>query len=273
MFSLSRIRQDKIFKDTFGAESKDLSIKEIGKLTFENEQIKELTKSFDPAVHSINAFFTLFFVHDHCYDKRKHLGFCEILWRSEDARVVYAGTSETGDGREMLHCGFQSKEFYPLSLFMTEHDLWPDHSDIRLQKDKKLKGRLSRPLRKVLRKAIALLSKGRFCSTPYVDKGKPVRGYKHLLEILEKHDRQDLIELCKKYSAGRFGEIAFPLALRSVAQYRPKRLMELSADDSLRLGMEAFYRGKYRRSIKEFVLPVAKNISDTLLSALRSKSD
>lgn len=271
MFSLKRIKQEKIFRDTFGADAKDLSIKEIGKLTFENEQIRELTQTFDPSIHSINAFFTLFFVHDHCFDRSKELGFCEILWRSEDARVIYAGTSEVGDDREMLHCGFQSKEFYPLSVFMTEHDLWPDHSDIRLQKDKKIKGRLTRPIRKLIRKVIFVCSIGRFCSTPYVDKGKPVRGYKHLLETLEKHDRQDLIELCKKYATGRFGEVIFPLALRSVADYRPKRLMSLSADDSLRLGIEAFYKGKYKRSIKELTSPVIKDIADTLVSIFKTK--
>ncbi|WP_372821381.1 hypothetical protein ACCE15_19145 [Pseudomonas parafulva] len=271
MFPLQKIKQEKIFKETFGAELKDLSIKEIGKLTYENETIRQLTNTFDPAVHSINAFFTLFFVHDHCYDRNKDLGFCEILWRSEDARVIYAGASEIGDEREMLHCGFQSKEFYPLSLFMTEHDLWPDASDVRLQKDRKLKGRLTRPIRKLLRRAIAMLSNGRFCSTPYVEKGKPVRGYKNLLSTLQKHGREDLIELCEKYNEGSTGAVVFPLALRAIADYRAKRLMSLSADESLRLGMEAFYKGKYKRSIQELTMPVLRDIADTLISVIKTK--
>ncbi|EMG2881711.1 hypothetical protein V4100_000999 [Pseudomonas aeruginosa] len=271
-FNLNRnaFRQSKIFENSFNVDLKNSSFEQILIDTLEDDRIFEMTTNLDPQVHSINAFFTLFFIHDHCYDKTRLLGYDYTLWNDPMARAVYAGVNDDDGG--LLHCGMQSKEFYPLSEFITANNLWPDRSDIRIKRDNSMRGRLAKPFKKLLRTGVAKLSRGRFCSTPYNPTKVQARGYKAILDAIALHQRQDLLELCEKYSDGRFGKVIFPYALRSVAEYGPDHLMSIGADNALRLGMEAFYKGKYKRGLKEKSIPKIRYFLDILIGLIKTKS-
>jgi hypothetical protein len=228
------------------------------KVTFKKADIKKIivdmldvdeymnqTLSLDPRIHSMNAFFTFFFIHDHCIDNSRNLGFSDLLWNDEDTRVLYAGfiTESTRS-----FCGLQSKEFYPLCEFITNHNLWPDHSDIRVRKSKTLKGKIAKPFIKALRTGVKFITKGKLCSRPYDELlNKEVRGYKLIMNKIIGHQRIDLIDLCEKYNAKQ----TFPNVLRSVAECTPEKIMSVAADESLLLAMEKFYSNKYKKNILE----------------------
>lgn len=211
----------------------------------DDDEMFRMTTELDVKVHSINAFFTFFFVNDHSIDNIKKTGFSDILWYDIDARTLYAGCL-TNEQRSF--CGVQSKEFYPLCEFITHHDLWPDSIDIKINDRRKIKSRFKKTLIVLTRKVISKITRGKLFSTPYSElMARRKRGYATLIDELVKHDRQDLIDLCEKYD----GKEMFPLVLRSVAECDPHRLMSMSADESIRYAMEKFYPNKYRRGLIE----------------------
>lgn len=234
----------------------------------DQEYYMDLTCNLDPRIHSINAFFTFFLIHDHSIDNIRGTGYSDLLWSSIDARTLYAG-SLTESKRSF--CGVQSKEFYPLSEFITINDLWPDKTDIRIKDKKTLRSRLSKPFIILGRKVINKLTRGWLFATPYKEiLSRRRRGYATLMDELVKQDRQDLIALCEKYSA----KSIFPLILRSVADCDPHRLMNMSADESIRYAMQIFYKHKYRMNIfekfKNVYIPRVYEFA-VIMSALHAK--
>lgn len=235
------------FEKQMNVSFKKTNIQDVILNLLDNDEVMKQTFTLEPKVHSINSFFTFFLNHDHCIDNTRNLGFSDLLWSDEDARLLYAGSISES---MRSFCGMQSKEFYSLSEFITNNNLWPDHSDIRIKNSRRLKWRLLKPFIKCLRTGVKFLSRGKLCSVPYDQLiNVECRGYRVLMRELARHQRNDLIALCEKYHADK----TFPIIFRSVAECRPEKIMRITADESIILAMEKFYSNTYRKNILERV--------------------
>ncbi|HEQ2037070.1 TPA: hypothetical protein VEP96_004813 [Pseudomonas aeruginosa] len=268
-FNALYYKQEISFKQQFGFIRKVKNNAELIDELLENETLLNLTISLDPRIHSMNSFFTFFLVHDHSLDKLRNIGFSDLLWIDENSRLIYAGSLKE---EERSFCGVQSKEFYSLCEFITEHNLWPDRSDLRKKHSRTIKGKVARPFKNSLRTLLRKATFGWLCKASYDDliKGE-VRGYKTILNALKTHHRQDLIDLCEKYSASS----TFPLVLRSVAEVGPEKIMSLTADESILYAMEKFYSHKYKMNIfvktKKVYIPKAVEVINVFSNILVKK--
>lgn len=268
-FNANIIKQEMNFEKYFKISFRKKRLEDLIVSSLDNEEVFNMTISLDPKVHSINAFLTFFFIHDHHSDKKSNTGFSKLLWTDENSRILYAGSQKDG---QLIHCGFQSKEFYPLSEFITQHDLWPNIEDIQLKRAATIKGRCFSPFKKLLRMMVRILSAGRFFKPAgNVSNGKQPRGYSSILEALKTHGRHDLIDLCEKHSRSVVGDSLFPMVLRSVAENNPQRLMEVGADNAIILAMETFYSGRYKRNVLQRYIPKLKEFGLTLAGLLVRK--
>lgn len=204
----------------------------------DTQAMKDMVETFDPKVHSINCFFTFFIINEHklIIDKLCH---------SHAFKMAFSGYCNDTTGK-LQFAGYQNKEFYEFCLFLTEHNLWPDKTDVKNRLIQS-RGFISRNLINFVRMGVRKISKGRFCK-PYDSSvyTKPVRGYRLIINELHKAGRQDLIDVCLLNSKSSLKESIYPMVLRTIADIGPEKIMNLGAEQAITEAMRIYYKERFR---------------------------
>lgn len=212
----------------------------------DTQEMIAMVETFDPKVHSINCFFTFFVINEHKLIADK-------LFYNETFRMAYSGYLDK-QNEKIQFAGYQNKEFYEFCLFLTEHNLWPDKSDVKNRLIQS-RGFITRNLINFVRMGVCKISKGRFCK-PYESSvwTKPVRGYRLIINELHKAGRQDLIDVCLLNSKSSLKESIYPMVLRTIADIGPDKIMNLGAEKSIGEAIQIYYKERFRMSfIKKLI--------------------
>lgn len=218
-----------------GFKNEDIIKKQEADL--DKPEMQQLIDSMDSKIQSINCFFTFFVINEHKLIVDK-------LYHNETFRMAYSGYCDD-ETKKILFPGYQNKEFYEFCKFVTEHNLWADETDIK-NRIIQSRGFISRNFVRFSRKAVHFISRGKYCK-PY-DKSvfKPIRGYRNIIEELNKAGRQDLIDVCIHNSKSQLKESIFPMVLRTIADIGPEHLMNIGAENSIKIAMDIYYKDRYR---------------------------
>lgn len=214
----------------------------------DTQEMKDMVETFDPKVHSINCFFTFFVINEHKLIADK-------LYHNATFRMAFSGYCDDTTGK-LLFAGYQNKEFYEFCLFLTEHDLWPDKTDVKNRLIQS-RGFISRNLINLARMGVRKISKGRFCK-PYDSSvyTKPVRGYRLIIDELHKAGRQDLIDICLLNSKSSLKESIYPMVLRTIADIGPENIMNLGAEQAITEALRIYYKERFRMSFLKKLIKV-----------------
>lgn len=223
--------------DKFSKFTNDDIIRQM-EMDLDKEEMFDMVMTLDPKVHSINSFFTFFLINEHSK-------FIDKLNGNEAFRMAFAGYCDDA-GENLLFAGYQKKDFYEFCEFVTEHDLWPDKTDVRNRRIQS-RGFISRNVVNYARKGVCKISKGRFCK-PYDSSilSKPVRGFRLIVDELHKAGRQDLIDVCLLNSKSTLKESIYPMVLRTIADCDPQRLMNMGGDKAVKEAIKIYYRDKFK---------------------------
>jgi hypothetical protein len=223
--------------DKLSKFSNDDIIEQMDK-DLDTQEMKDMVEAFDPKVHSINCFFTFFLINE-------HKNIIDKLYYNETFRMAFSGYCDDTTGN-LQFAGYQNKEFYEFCLFLTEHDLWPDKTDVKNRLIQN-RGFITRHFVNFVRMGVYKMSKGRFCkaydSSAYT---KPVRGYRLIIDELHKAGRQDLIDVCLNNSKSSLKESIYPLVLRTIADIGPEKIMNLGAEQAITEAIRIYYKERFR---------------------------